>query len=65
MNVVGASETVVPHAVAEGYQRTKRYAKISADKKIRKNISGQKDKQKDMTGKSFELSSVLVTASNR
>ncbi len=27
MNVVGASETVVPHAVAEGYQRTKRYAK--------------------------------------
>jgi hypothetical protein len=27
MNVVGASETVVPHAVAEGYQRTKKYAK--------------------------------------
>ena len=37
MNVVGASETVVPHAVAEGYQRTKR---------IKKNT------QKDMTGKS-------------
>jgi len=27
MNVVGASETVVPRAVAEGYKRTKRYAK--------------------------------------
>ena len=35
MNVVGASETVVPHAVAEGYQRTKI---IFADKKMRKKI---------------------------
>ena len=40
MNVVGASETVVPHAVAEGYQRTKK---------------NQKDTQKDMTGKKEEI----------